>query len=148
MQSPQPGVLVRDNCDFTVEQLPYKKSRQVLNRIIGVFAAAGGGDVGGIVQALNEDTQDFLTMAFAERTTYRYKDADGWNNPIRLYKPANHGSDPIDNLNQVFGGADGMANWLAWLVFCVELHYTPFFDEAIGQQKRLTEKSSDPEKSD
>ena len=125
-----------------VEDLGAQQARQVARRIANVVGtavreggnatnlsrdvqAAGLVAMGSILEKLDDATIEWLTQTFAKVTRIeREPGSDDWL--------------PQKDVNEhVFGGGDGLARWLRWMTFCLEITCADFFRAAFAEFSRL-----------
>lgn len=76
------------------------------------------GALGAVLEGLDDATLDTLTNTFAKRT--KVETDDGKWSPLPSV------------IDVVFGGGEGLADWLEWLKACVEFSCGPFFQRLLG----------------
>ena len=128
-----------------VHELGSMQARQVARRIANLVGtavregAAAGVDKdvqiagmmagGAILERLDEQTVEWLTQTFIKVTQVeREAGADEWLSPK-------------DVSELVFGGGDGLARWLRWMAFCLDMTCSDFFAAAFSEFKARTGKA-------
>jgi hypothetical protein len=129
-----------------VEQLGAMQARQVARRLINVvgtairesavgavdreIAVAGIMASGAILERLDDATIEWLTQTFLKVTRIeREAGSEDWLLPK-------------DVQDLVFGGGPGLARWLRWMSFCLDMSCADFFAAAFAEARRLQTKAS------
>ncbi len=125
-----------------VHELSARDARSVARRIGNILGAAikdgaaagidkdvqiAGMMAGGaLLERLDEATVEWLTQTFVKATQIeREPGSDEWLSPK-------------DVSEFVFGGSDGLARWLRWMAFCLDMTCSDFFAVAFTEfQKRM-----------
>lgn len=123
-----------------VNELGAMPARQVARRITNVVGTAvreGASGIdkdvqvaglmatGAILERLDDGTLDWLTQTFYKQTTVETEPGSETFIPMR------------DVSELVFGGGDGLARWMRWLSFCLEMTCADFFRAAFAEFQRM-----------
>lgn len=131
-----------------VSDIGAMQARQVARRVANVVGSAirEGADAvdkdvqiagliatGAVLEKLDDQTVEWLTQTFLKVTMIENEaGSETWINPK-------------DVSNFAFGGGPGLARWLRWMSFCLEITCADFFRAALAEFTRLhttTKKSS------
>jgi hypothetical protein len=125
-----------------VHELGALQARQVARRMANVIGlaikesvasagldhdvlVAGGVAMGAVLERLDDATIEWLTQTFTKQTQVETEPgSDTWLSPK-------------DVSELVFGGGDGLARWLRWMSFCLEMTCADFFRVAFSEVVRL-----------
>lgn len=123
-----------------VNELGAAQARQVARRIANVIGTAvreGAGSVdkdvqvagliatGAILERLDDATIEWLTQTFAKATMIETEAGTETWIPSR------------DVSELAFGGGEGLARWIRWMTFCLEMTCADFFRAAFAEFARI-----------
>jgi hypothetical protein len=95
-------------------------------QIAGIIAT------GAVLERLDDATLEWLTQTFSKATLIeRDPGTEQW-------------LAPKDVVDLAFGGGEGLARWLKWIAFCLEITCADFFRAAFAEFMRIQAKAKVP----